>query len=96
VAAQRTIFGGLLELRRGAARQWSLTPGRYTITVTVKDRRDLNRLTMETDGLSCSRDSRDENTIHCVATSSAQVSLHHRPTSVTAAARADVKLRQVR
>jgi hypothetical protein len=98
VNVQRTVFDGLLSLEGGASRRWQLVAGRYTITVKVNSRQDLNQLNMETEGLNCSRDARDEDTIHCVSTQSAQVTLLNRGKGIGASsgdAQAHVRIRQI-
>jgi hypothetical protein len=96
VYVRRTVFDGTVELAPGDSRRWPLDDGRYSITVKVGSRRDLNVLNMETDGLNCSRDLHDEDTIHCVARQSALVTLLNRGMPTPArTARARVRLLQV-
>lgn len=96
VEVRQTIFDGVLELPRGESRRWPLPAGRYVISVKVNDRDDLNRLNMETEGLNCSRDSRDGDTIHCVAAGPALVTVLHRTMTSAGSARAFVRLRRVK
>jgi hypothetical protein len=96
VLVQRTVFDGTATLKIDETRRWELEAGRYSITVKVNERRDLNVLNMETEGLNCSRDSRDEDTIHCVAPDRAQVMLLNRGGSAAAgSASARVRILQV-
>ena len=82
--------------RRETSRSSVPAAGRYSITVRVNSRQDLKLLQMETDGLNCSRDSRDENTIHCVARERGEITFLNHPTSDPAAsASADVRILQI-
>ena len=78
VLVRRIIASDTLTLAASEARTWQLEPGRYSVTVKVKSSRDLNILNMETTALRCSRDSRDGDTIHCVADEQAEVILRNR------------------
>ena len=84
VDVRHTVADDTLALKVGELRSWPLTAGRYTITVKVKTPRDLGALDMETDGLNCSRSSRDEDTIHCVAVEGAEVRMRNTSKSPTA------------
>ncbi len=96
VYVRRTIFNGALTLKSGETRRWELEAGRYSITVKVNSRQDLKLLNMETDGLNCSRDPRDENTIHCVARERGEITFANRPGSnPTGSASAGVRILQV-
>jgi hypothetical protein len=96
VYVRRTIFNGALTLRPDETRRWELDAGRYSITVKVNSRLDLKLLQMETDGLNCSRDSRDENTIHCMARERGEITFLQRPGSDPAgSASADVRILQI-
>lgn len=77
VDVRHTVADDTLELKVGELRSWPLTAGRYTITVKVKTPRDLGALNMETEGMNCSRSSRDEDTIHCVAVEGAEVRMRN-------------------
>jgi hypothetical protein len=66
VAVQETIARDALELSAGESRTWALSSGRYSITVKVSSPDDLSALRMETEGATCARASRDDDTIHCV------------------------------
>jgi hypothetical protein len=72
---RETITSGTLTLNAGESRRWELVPGRYDIAVKVKKVTDLTALRMETEGANCARDSRDEDTIHCVLEESGTVSM---------------------
>jgi hypothetical protein len=96
VYVRRTIFNGALTLRPDETRRWELDAGRYSITVKVNSRQDLKLLHMETEGLNCSRDSRDENTIHCVARERGEITFLNRPgTEPAGSASADVRVLQI-
>jgi hypothetical protein len=96
VYVRRTIFNGVLTLKTGETRQWALDTGRYSITVKVNSRQDLKLLQMETEGLNCSRDARDENMIHCVARERGEITFLNRPGSDPAGnASADVRILQI-
>ena len=79
VYVRRTIFNGALTLKPDETRRWELGAGRYSITVKVNSRQDLKLLNIETDGLNCSRDPRDQNTIHCVARERGEITFTNRP-----------------
>lgn len=66
VHVRRTVFDGVVTLGPGESRRWALGQGRFTISVQPNSRGDLSQLSMETEGLNCSRDSRDGDVIHCV------------------------------
>jgi hypothetical protein len=96
VYVRRTIFDGAFTLKPGETRRWEVEVGRYSITVKVSSPQDLKRLNMEPDGLNCSRDSRDENTIHCVARERGEITFTNRPGSSPAeSASAGVRILQV-
>jgi hypothetical protein len=96
VYVRRTIFNGALTLKPDQSRRWELDAGRYAITVTVTSRQDLKLLQMETEGLNCSRDSRDENTIHCVARERGELTfINRRGSDPAGSASADVRILQV-
>jgi hypothetical protein len=77
VEVRHILADDTLELKPGELRVWPLTAGRYTVTVRVKASRDLGALNMETEGLSCSRSSSDEDTIHCLAVQGAEVRMRN-------------------
>ena len=96
IDVRRTISNDSVTLGTGERRDWTLEAGRYDITVRVKVPRDLSILNMETEGLRCARDSRDEDTIHCVADAPAEVSFRNRSSGSTArTASAFVRIIQV-
>jgi hypothetical protein len=77
VEVRHILADDTLELKPGDLRSWPLTAGRYTVTVRVTASRDLGALTMETEGLNCSRSSSDEDTIHCMAVAGAEVTMRN-------------------
>jgi hypothetical protein len=98
VVVRRTVFDGTVTLGAGESRGWEVENGRYAISVKVRNKNDLNRLNMETEGLNCSRDLRDEDTIYCVTQDRAQITLLNRGTTfgrAAASAHAQVKILQV-
>lgn len=96
VHVRRTVFNAVVLLKPSESRRWELDKGRYSVTVKVNSRQDRNALNMETEGLNCSRDPRDEDTIHCVAGEPGQVTLLNRsPFTSAGAARAEVQILQV-
>lgn len=96
IRVRRTVHNGSVALKPGEARRWQLDGGRYSIAVKVGSRKDLNALNMETEGLNCSRDFRDEDTIHCVAEDRGEVTLLNRESSPSAGtARAMVRILHV-
>lgn len=96
VYVRRTIVNGTLTLKPDETRRWELEAGRYSITVTVNSRQDLKLLTMETEGLNCSRDPRDENTIHCIARERGEIMFtNRRGTDSAGSASAVVRILQM-
>ena len=96
IFVRRTVANETVTLGSGESRVWQLVPGRYTLTVKVKSPRDLNALNMETEALRCSRDSRDEDTIHCVAGEPAEITFRNTSTGSTARTGASlVKIMQI-
>lgn len=77
IDVRHTVINDSVTLVTGGTRRWTMKPGRYTITVRLKSPRDLNILNMETAGLRCSRDSRDGDTIHCIADEPAEITFRN-------------------
>ncbi len=96
VQVRLTIADDTVVVKPDESRAWQLAAGRYSMTVKVSSPRDLGILNMETEGLNCSRDSRDEDTIHCVAAEPAEVTLRNTSSARTArTGRAFVRIVQI-
>lgn len=95
VEVHHLVANGLVELRGGKSSRWELPAGRYQITVKVPSPSELALLAMDTEGAQCSRDRRDEDSIHCVVYDRASVSMRNSSSDPTEIRRASIQIKRL-
>jgi hypothetical protein len=95
IEVHHLVANGMVELRGGKSSRWELPAGRYQITVKVPSPTELALLSMDTEGAQCSRDRRDEDSIHCVVYDRASVSMRNSSSDPTETRRASIQIKRL-